>query len=307
MVGTIMASLRHGPVSVVIASIVGPPFIDDCIRSIETEARQLSAEVIVVACGTAAYAGRIAGLFPWVKVIHCPERETVPNLRARGVEAAQADVVAIIEEHCVAAKDWLRQTLAGLEHTEYAAVGGPVVDHAYERLRDWVVYFCEYNGYLPPARNGEVWDLNGANVAYRRPVLMANRELMYRGYWEASLHPVLLAAGVRFLSMPGMVVHHRGPFDYIYYLKQRYWFSRAFAGHRSKNLPLTKKLVYSVAVPLVPLLLFARMTKRVFDKRCRLQKFAQVIPLLLPALTVYVAGEWVGYVAGPGNALTKVE
>jgi hypothetical protein len=240
-------------------------------------------------------------------VIHCPERETVPQLRARGVDAAKTEIVAIIEEHCLAAKDWLHQALTGLEQTEYGAVGGPVVDYAYERLRDWVVYFCEYNGYLPPARKGEVWDLNGANIAYRRQLLIDHRELMYGGYWEASLHPVLLAGGVRFLSVPGMVVHHRGPFDYIYYLKQRYWFSRAFAGHRAKTLPLSKKLAYSLAVPLVPFLLFVRMGKRVFEKRCQLGKFAQIIPLLVPALTLYVAGEWVGYVAGPGNALTKVE
>jgi glycosyltransferase involved in cell wall biosynthesis len=302
-----MAESRKTSISVVIASLVGPPFIDECIRSVEAEARLLSAEVIVVACGTAAYADRIAKLFPWVTVIHSPERETVPALRARGVEAAHGDIIAIIEEHCLAAKDWLRQALSGLAHAEYGAAGGPVVDYAYDRLRDWVVYFCEYNGYLPPARNGEVWDLNGANIAYRRQLLMDHRDLMYRGYWEASLHPVVLAGGSRFLSIPEMVVHHRGPFNYIYYLKQRYWFSRAFAGHRSKNMPFTKKLAYSVAAPLVPFLLFARMSKRVFNKRCRLEKFAQIIPLLVPALTVYVAGEWVGYVAGPGNALTKVE
>src|SRR5215471_11559478 len=133
-----MAELRKTPVSVVIASIVGPPFIDDCIRSVEAEARALNAEVIVVACGTADYAARIAKLFPWVTVIHCADRETVPNLRARGVEAAHADIVAIIEEHCLAAKDWLHRAIDGLARPDYGAVGGPVVDYGYDRLRDWV-------------------------------------------------------------------------------------------------------------------------------------------------------------------------
>ena len=69
-------------ISVVIASIVGAPFIDECLCSLEHQARRLGAEVIVVAYGTAAYAARIAGLFPWVKVIHRAGRETVPQLRA---------------------------------------------------------------------------------------------------------------------------------------------------------------------------------------------------------------------------------
>jgi hypothetical protein len=102
-----------------------------------------------------------------------------------------------------------------------------------------------------------------------------------------------------------MVVHHRGPFDYGYYLQQRYWFSRAFAGAR--QLPASRKIAYFLASPLVPFLLLARMTQRVVRQRCRLEKFAQSLPLLIPVLMVYVAGECVGYLAGPGDALLKVE
>jgi hypothetical protein len=36
-------------------------------------------------------------------------------------------------------------------------------------------------------------------------------------------------------------------------------------------------------------------------------KFAASLPLFVPALTALVAGEWVGYLAGPGDALSKVE
>ena len=38
-----------------------------------------------------------------------------------------------------------------------------------------------------------------------------------------------------------------------------------------------------------------------------MDKFAQSLPLLIPALIVYVAGEFVGYLAGPGDALLRVE
>jgi hypothetical protein len=137
--------------------------------------------------------------------------------------------------------------------------------------------------------------------------LIEHSSLLGQGYWEASLHPILLAEGFKFQSMPDMLVHHSGPFNYRYYLRQRYWFSRAFAGCRAKNLPITKRLVYFVAAPVMPFLLLARMTKRVLDKRCHVDKFVYALPLLIPALTVYVAGEWVGYLTGPGDALSKVE
>lgn len=293
--------------SVVIASIVGLPFIDDCLGSLEAEAKELGAEVIVVACGNTDYAQRIRQKFPWVRLIHRAQRESVPELRRCGVEQATGDIVAIIEEHCLAASNWLRKALTAHMRGDFGAVGGPMMDYAYKRWRDWVVYFCEYNSFMPPVPEGEVLDLNGANIAYRRQILIDHKHLLGRGYWEASLHPVLLAEGVKFLSVPDMLAYHRGPFDFGYYLRQRYLFSRAFAGSRAKVLPASRRLTYLVAAPLVPVMLWARMASRVWRKRCHVGKFVGSLPLLIPALVVLVAGEWMGYLFGPGDALSKIE
>lgn len=298
----------EGPtLSVVIASKVGPPFIDDCLASLEKEAETLNAEVIVVACGSRDYAERIRQKFAWVNVIHRTEREGVPSLRRCGVEQANGHIVAIIEEHCLAANDWLHKALAAHSEGDYSAVGGPVMDYGYQRLRDWVVYFCEYSNSLPPAPTGEIQNLNGANIAYKRRTLIQHMDLLGEGYWEASLHPALSAEGGKFLSMPDMVVYHRGPFDFGYYLRQRYLFSRAFAGARAKMLPTSRRLTYILAAPLVPGMLLARMAGRIWEKRCHVGKFARSLPLIIPALMVFVAGEWVGYLVGPGDALSKVE
>lgn len=296
-----------GQLSVVIASIVGAPFIDECLESLEKEARELGAEVIVVACGTTGYAERIRRKFPWTRVIHRESRLTVPELRRLGVTEASGEMVAIIEEHCLAAGDWLHKLTAALARGNCAAVGGPVADHDYKRLRDWVVYFCEYNGSLPPAPAGEVSNLNGANIAYRRQVLIDHEALLDDGYWEASLHPALLAEGLRFLSVPDMIVYHRGPFNFGYYLQQRYWFSRAFAGARAKGWPASRRLFYLATAPVLPAVLLARMAWRIWEKRCRIGKFVASIPLVIPALAALVAGEWVGCLFGPGDALSKVE
>jgi glycosyltransferase involved in cell wall biosynthesis len=293
--------------SIVIASIVGPPFIDDCLKSVRQQAESLGAEVIVVACGTREYAQRLEHGFPWVRVIHEPERKTIPDLRRTGAEAAQGDIVAIIEEHCLAAPDWLERALAAFETSDCGVAGGPVLDYSYERLRDWVVYFCEYNNYFPPWREGEGHELGSANIAYSRALLMQYRDLLGTGYWEAVLHPRLAADGVKFHAMPTMAVHHRGPFDFGYYLGQRYWFSRAFAGARSRHLSPLRKIAYLIASPLIPVLLWTRMAQRVIARQCHVGKFAQALPLLVPVLVIYVAGEFMGYLAGPGDALLRVE
>lgn len=186
-------------------------------------------------------------------------------------------------------------------------MGGPVAAADFRRLRDWVTYFIEYNGYLPPWPDGDTWSLSGANLAYRRETLQANLNLLSGGYWEATLHPKLLAEGARFRGVRNMIVYHRGPFDYLYYLRQRYLFSRAFAGARRGDLSALQRLAYLLAAPAIPLLLLGRMAARVWAKKCHVDKFVLSLPLLIPAITIYVVGEWMGYAFGPGRALMEVE
>jgi Glycosyl transferase family 2 len=296
-----------GQISVVVASKVGPPFINQCLASLKNEVVALGAEAIVVVAGSRAYVSRMSAEYPWARIIAAAGLEKVPSLRRRGVEEATGELVAVIEEHCSAGGDWLRHAVAAHSAGEYGAVGGAISDHDYDRLRDWVVYFCEYNGALPPAPKGETDDLNDANIAYRRSVLLDHAHLLDDGYWPMTLHPTLRDKGIKFLSVPEMVVYHRGPFDFGYYLRQRFLFSRAFAGVRARERGPWWRLAYLLGAPLMPIMLLGRMTRKVFEKRCRIRQFVLSLPLTVPALVVLAAGEWAGCLLGPGDALSKVE
>jgi len=293
-------------VSVVIASIVGPPFIDDCLASVFAQKNAPPFEVIVVDCRGPENVARLRQRFPDVHFVEVDHRETVPQLRRIGVENARGGIVAIIEEHCLADEDWLA-TLASAFTPRHAAVGGPVDFRSDGRLRDWITYFIEYNSYLPPWPDSDTSNVGSANAAYRKEVLDANLSLLSEGYWEATLHPKLLAESARFRSVAGMIVYHRGPFDYFYYVRQRYLFSRAFAGARRGMVSGTQRAVYLVAAPAIPFALLARIGARVFAKKCHPDKFLLSLPLLIPAMTSYVCGEWMGYAFGPGRALMEVE
>jgi glycosyltransferase involved in cell wall biosynthesis len=303
-----MASQSNQPprISIVIASKVGAPFIDRCLDSLEEQIRALDAEAIVVV-GLAAYASELAARFPWVRVVHGAGIGKVPALRRRGVEEATGELVAIIEEHCSAKADWLEQALAAHASGDFGAVGGPIVDDDYPKLRDWVVYFLEYNTALPPAPRGETDELNDANVVYRRQVLLDHLDLLDEGYWSMTLNPILVAKATKLHSAPEMVVYHNGPFEFGYYLHQRFLFSRAFAGVRAQAEPTARRVAYLLGAPLIPLVLLGRMAKRILQKRHRVGRFVQALPLIVPALVVMVAGEWVGCLLGPGDALNRVE
>jgi glycosyltransferase involved in cell wall biosynthesis len=293
-------------VSVVIASIVGAPFIDDCLASVFAQKNAPDFEVIVVDCRGPENVARLSKRFPEARFIQSQKRETVPQLRRIGAEQARGEIVAVIEEHCLAAENWLAAVSVSFT-SGYVAVGGPVDFRKDSRLRDWITYFVEYNSYLPPWPDGDTFNVGSANAAYKRETLLGNLAVLNDGYWEAALHPKLLAEGKKFRSVPGMIVYHRGPFDYFYYLRQRYLFSRAFSGARRGTVSAGQRAFYLLAAPVIPLLLLSRIASRVFAKKCYPNKFLLSLPLLIPAMTSYVAGEWMGYAFGPGHALMEVE
>ena len=216
-----------------------------------------------------------------------------------------AQIVAIIEEHCVAPPDWLT-TIRQSIRPDDAAISGPILDSNFNRVRDWVVYFSEYNNYLPPWPDGERSVLSGANIAYRRDLLVKHQDVLESGYWEVVLHPLLEKEG-KLRAVSAMGIRHTGPFDYLYYLEQRYLLSRVWGGTQKDRVSPLKRLIYLVAAPAFPPLLLARTAQRVFAKGQRIGRFLQSIPLLIPVACVYVWGEWLGYLSGPGDALERVE
>jgi glycosyltransferase involved in cell wall biosynthesis len=294
-------------VSVVIASGAGGDFLPRCLDSLRAQAEEQGAEVLVVdRCGGET-AARIRRDYPFVTVIPAggEPRPSVPQLRKIGALRARADIVAIIEEHCVAPPNWLA-TIREAMRPDDAAISGPILDNNFRRVRDWVVYFSEYNNYLPPWPDGERSTLSGANIAYRRDLLVRHQDVLETGYWEVVLHPLLAQDG-KLRAVCAMGIHHTGPFDYLYYLEQRYLLSRVWGGTQKDRVSPLKRLIYLVAAPAFPALLLARTAQRVFSKGRRIGRFLQAIPLMVPVACVYVWGEWLGYLSGPGDALERVE
>jgi hypothetical protein len=150
-------------------------------------------------------------------------------------------------------------------------------------------------------------DICAANCVYRRDLLIKHLPAQGSGYWEAGLNHTLLASGERFVSEPDLVVYHHGPFGFTYYLRQRYLFSRAFAGTRRASVSAGFRFAYLTLAPLLIPLLWARTAARVYRKRYRVDKFIQVLPHLVPITAIYVLGEWVGFLTGPGDSLSQIE
>jgi hypothetical protein len=297
-------------VSVVVASAADGQFLLRCLDSLTGQAKDQGAEVIVTdRCG-AIRCEQIRARYPDIQVVPHPgdDRPSVPMLRAEGVDVAKAPIVAVIEEHCVAPANWI-ETIRAEFHDDDDAIGGPILDDDFRRIRDWVVYFSEYHNDLPPWPEGRrIW-LNDANAAYRRTRLEEHRETLGDSYWAITLHPQLAGSGASMRAAPSMGVAHTGPFDYGYYLRQRYLLSRVWGGTQRHRVSLAVRLAHILALPIFPLFLLTRIARRVYasnDARLR-NRFWRAVPLLLPVVITFSWGEWLGYLVGPGRASEEVE
>ncbi len=299
-------NVNEPKLSVIIASKVGPPFIIDCLASLANQKNGPDFEVIVVDCHGKETQQKIQTKYPWVKLIAQEGRHTIPDLRRVGVQKARGEIIAILEEHCLASEEWVA-TIVKNHESPYVVVGGSVADWNYDRLRDWVTYFCEYNAYMPPVPEGTVNDLPGNNISFKQNILRRHLQDLDHGYWEAFLYSRLQSENTTLFSDPKMVVYHRGPFNYLYYLRQRYLFSRAYAGARRTLISMKQRLFYLLASPILPALLLSRIAARVWQKRCHIDKFILCLPMLIPVTFVYIFGEFVGYLVGQGDSLLKVE
>lgn len=298
---------QHKTISVVIASGAGGVFLARCLASLAPQVQFPGIEVIVVdRCGEDFISG-IEAQFPFVQVIRTDNtrRPSVPELRAIGSAHATGEVVAVIEEHCIAPAGWIAAIEQGFQETD-AGIGGPILDDSYSKMMDWAVYFSEYHNYLPPWQDGPRFTLNGANIAYRRNKLLEYEHLLGSGYWEVVLHPLLAQDG-GFWAVAKMGVRHTGPFAFGYYIEQRYLLSRVWGGTQRETVGLKRRILYLITGPFIPFLLLLRIFLRVRGQPKYLGKFFRALPLLIPILVAYVWGEWLGYLVGVGDALDRVE
>ncbi len=191
---TLSEAIHNKPsISIVIASATGGDFLFHCLNSLVDQYENNGAEIIVVDRRGEEMVEKIEKDFPNIKLVATsPEdRLSVPELRCLGVQQARAEIVAVIEEHCIAAPDWIQSILTEIQPGD-AAVGGPVVDSKYQRIQDWVVYFSEYHNYLPPWQAGPCNLLNGVNIAYNTRIVGETSGFAFPGILGSGFAPCLV-------------------------------------------------------------------------------------------------------------------
>ncbi|CAN5186812.1 hypothetical protein BH09PSE3_BH09PSE3_00250 [soil metagenome] len=251
----------------------------------------------------------IAVNYPAVRLIPCTSTMSLPEMRALAFESSQGTLIAVTEDHCVPTFGWLNIASRAFEGAgaDLAAVGGCVQNGVTETGFDWATFLCEYSFFSPPVTEGNSQILPGMNVIYRRRALESvPRAALNEGFWETTVHPLLLYAGARFVSLNALKMYHCKKFSVGLFLKQRFLYSRYYAGIRFKPEQRGKRLTATVATCLLPPLLLWRMIGSARAKGLG-REFVSALPGLALMVIIWSVGEGYGYLAGPGDALARIE
>jgi hypothetical protein len=244
--------------SVVIAAGSGPDPVQRCVLSLEGAEARERCEVIVAARSPIE-------LPEWVRILIVSPEHSYPALRAAGLAAAQAPLVAVLSEDYTVDADWLTRALAA---GEADVVSGLTRPPSHASLAARAAWLWEYVHLAPPLPagllNGEEAALAPAgNVVYRRSRVAP--EFLRLGDSELEYHRALYAMGMTFTRDPWMVAIYNPP-GFSQFVRDRARWSYIWAKSRAQSLPPNRRKIAAVSRALLPPLLLARFAAGIARK-----------------------------------------
>ncbi len=291
-------------ISIIIPSVNGWQDLEGCLHATMAQIGGIATEIIVLDRVGETVRQPLQEQYPQVRLLEAPAETSIPALRALGFQAAQAEIVGVLEDHIIVPRDWVQCMLA-VHRDGGQVVGGAIDNAARERLIDWAAFLCEYHHCLAPMAGPASW-VPGNNVTYRRKVLERFRDVIRRERWEDHLHEAMRRSGVRLEMRPDIRVGHKKHYTASEYVTQRYFYARSYAGMRVEEAGWMRRLAYGLAASALPPLLLSRIVTCVLKAGRHKRELVMSLPFLWLFVMAWSFGETVGYWCGAGDALKKV-
>ena len=265
---------------------------------LESLTRQPAAtEIIVSDCSAEDPAIELGPLFPQVRFLYFAEKRTVPQLRWAALAASGPDIVASTEARCVPGPDWA-STIERVHHEwpGAPAVGGQVSIAQPADAMDFGLFLCEYGPFAAPVPIGPAANLTGANISFKRSCCEQLRPLLDAGHWETVLMDQWVLEG-KPLILSNAQVTFWNSMSLATILRQRFTYGRGYAAVRTESSGRTRRFLFALFCPLLPLLLCARLARLAVQRRF-LTAFLRAFLWIFVFQIAWSAGEFTGYAWG---------
>lgn len=293
------------PITVTVATIQGWPHIRAAVLSIAESTRGAGGELIVTdGSGQPAPAPEEVG--PGVRWLSFPGESTF-QLRARAYTLATGELVAITEDHVHVAPDWAgRHVAAHRAHPEAQAIGGSVENAATGNMMDWASFLIVQAAVMSPIRSGPAKRLSGAvNVSYKREALANVDDFDGLGAMDGLHQRKLAESGGALRNDDSIRVRHDQSLGFRGTTAIHYNAGRTMSGFKRRRMTAVD-VVRIVGALVVPLARYARLVV-LHARRGYGRLVARTTPAILWLLYSQGAGQFVGYLAGPGDSPHKVQ
>jgi hypothetical protein len=221
---------------------------------------------------------------------------------AKGLSVARGEILALLQDYGAPSPDWCDQVLEA-HRLSYGVIGG-AVEHTGRGLLNWAVYFLDFGRYQLPLEEGPTKYLTDVNVSYKRDVLESVRGLWTERYKEVTANWALAKKGVVLWQRPQIVVHQdRGKLQFSELLAERFCWGRLFGSIRTREVPFVVRMYYILVSPAIPLVLLARMARKVFSTGRNRRRFILCLLQVTVMTLSWSLGEFVGYTTGRESSL----
>ncbi len=287
--------------SVVIACYNGRRTIERCLASLRNQETSAPFETIVVDSSTDGTADLVRSWHPEVRLIRRSSRLFCGDARNLGLQEAQGEIIAFLDADCYVERHWVESVLRA-HARPHLLIGGIVENSPDEGLVGWAYYFSEFSLWLPGQADGEIREVAGCALSFKRRAYDAYgpfpagtyssdtafqwraRDEGHKPYLDTTIrvfHASLYSAG----SYLRHIVHHRRCFARL-----KVW---------ERQLGSAARLAHTMLTLVLPLLLLGVLSWRVARSAGLMRRFLTCLPLVCAGLFARAWGEFLGYVA-PG-------
>jgi len=252
-------------ISVIVGTSDAARSVLNCLRSIQASCTGLDTELIVADGSHDATASLVESRFPEVTLIRMAPGTLTPHLWAAGLAKARGRQVAFTTGHSTVPSNWSR-ALSSAIAPGVAGAGGPLALAADSSLTDAATYFLRYSAFLPSGRVAphEETEIAGDNAMYRGDDLRQHFATFADGFWEIQFHQLLRGEGKKLVMVPAATIEFGRAFTLRAISAQRFAHGRHF-GRWRLNTGREGKARIIAATPIVPLVLLARIARRVVN------------------------------------------
>ncbi len=278
------------------------------IKHLRTQTVRHQLEIIIVAPSICSLNLNESELkeFCRVRVVEVGRVSSIGSANAKGIQQASSPLVALAEDHAFPAPGWAEALIVAHRH-HYAAVG-PVIRNANapKNVIAWADFLIGFGEFVVPGVSGEVERLPGNNSSYKREILLdygPSLETMMET--ETLIHQDLRKKGYRLFLESSAHVSHLNFERMSSFFSVKYLSGRTFGAARAGGWSLIYRLFYACGTPLIPLVRYWRLKKRLKVFREHYQLPWGVLPMAWCALLVSATGEMIGCCFGAGQAVEK--